>query len=76
MRAIIDQFNAVNSINSSTETEDFMVSRNSYAKPSREVAMARIETNNKLEQYYNKASGCKVKAQKDNLFDYNSFLDD
>ena len=37
----------------------------------KEIAMSYNDASNKLEQeYYNKASGCSVKAQEDNLFDY------
>lgn len=43
----------------------------SNSKCRKEVAMSYNETTNQLEQeYYNKASGCSVKAQEDNLFDY------
>jgi hypothetical protein len=76
MKAIKDQYNSAQSFKRSTEKEDLIDMQNSYAKPSREVSMARIESSNKLEQYYNKASGCKVKAQKDNLFDYGAALED
>lgn len=77
MKAIKDLLNSVKSLSVSTEQEDLIAIRNSYAKPSREVVMSYNEANNKLEQnYYNKFSGCSVKAQKDNLFDYSSFLDD
>lgn len=76
MKAIKDLLNSVKSLSVSTEKEDLIAIRNSYAKPNREVAMSYNEANNKLEQnYYNKASGCSVKAQKDNLFDYSSLLD-
>jgi hypothetical protein len=34
--------------------------------------MSNSEIRNQIEQqYYNKASGCSVRAQVDNLFDYN-----
>ncbi|WP_310560490.1 hypothetical protein [Flavobacterium sp.] len=75
MKAINDLQNSANSLNVSTEDEKVIASNNSYVEPSRDVAMSRYEANNKLEQnYYNKASGCSVKAQKDNLFDYSSFV--
>ena len=76
MKAIKDLLNSVNSLYVSTEKEDFIATDTRYAKPSREVAMSRSEASSKLEQYYNKFSGCSVKAQKDNLFDYSSFLND
>lgn len=44
------------------------------AKCSLEVTMSYNEIATKAAQrYYDKASGCSVKAQKDNLFDYNLF---
>jgi hypothetical protein len=77
MKAIKDLINSVNSLSVSTEKEDLIAIRSSYAKPSREVVMSRNEAVNKLEQnYYNRASGCSIKAQKDNLFDYSSFQND
>jgi ribosomal protein L30E len=43
----------------------------SNAKCQKEVVMSNCEIRNQLEQqYYNKASGCSVRAQIDNLFDY------
>lgn len=75
MKAINDQQNSANSLNVSNEDENVIATSNSYAQTSREVAMSSNEAINKLEQnYYNKASGCSVKAQKDNLFDYSSFV--
>lgn len=75
MKAIKDLLNSVNSLHLSTEIEDFVITDFKYAKPNREVEMSRGEANRKLEQYYNKFSGCSVKAQKDNLFDYSSILE-
>lgn len=50
--------------------------QNHYAKCSLEANMTYTEAGHKkVQEYYNKASGCSVKAQKDNLFDYNSLLD-
>jgi hypothetical protein len=75
MKAINDLQNSANSLNVSTENEEVMASSDNYVEPSREVVMSRYEATNKLEQnYYNKVSGCSVKAQKDNLFDYSSFV--
>ena len=76
MKAIKDLLNSVKSLNVTTEKEDFIATDSRNAKPSREVAMSRRETSNKLVQYYNKFSGCSVKAQKDNLFDYSSLVED
>jgi hypothetical protein len=76
MKTLKDQFNSPEPFQMSNENKDSIDNFTSYAKPSREVSMARIESSNKLEQYYNKASGCKVKAQKDNLFDYSAAFED
>lgn len=63
------------SLENLTENQDLIAIRTSNAKCNLEVAMSYHEVTNKIEQdYYNKASGCSVKAQKDNLFDYNSFI--
>lgn len=75
MKVFKDQFKSVEPFQMATKNGDLFDGTNSYAKPSRELNMARIEANKKLEQYYNKASGCKVKAQKDNLFDYGAALE-
>jgi hypothetical protein len=76
MKAIKDLLNSAKSLNSATENKDLIAIHTGNAKFNREVTMSYNEANKKLEQnYYNKASGCSVKAQKDNLFDYNSFLD-
>ena len=76
MEAIKELLNSVKSLNVSTENEDFIAIQTSNAKSNPDVALSRNEANYQLEQYYNKASGCSVKAQKDNLFDYRSFLVD
>lgn len=76
MKAFKNQLNVANSENLSTRNNNLFDDDSSYAKANREIAMQRVETNNKLEQYYNKASGCKVRAQKDNLFDYGDALED
>lgn len=76
MKSFKNQVNESNSGNLSIRNENLFDNDSTYSKPNRQVPMQRIETNNKLEQYYNKASGCKVRAQKDNLFDYGDALDD
>jgi hypothetical protein len=77
MKAIKDLLNSVQTLSVSDEQQHLIAIHSSNARPSREVAMSRNEAINKLEQsYYNKASGCSVKAQKDNLFDYSSLLND
>ena len=75
MTAIKDLLNSTKSLNVKIEKGDSNATSN--AKPSREVAMSRNEATSKQQQkYYNKASGCSVKAQKDNLFDYSSLLNE
>lgn len=76
MSAIKGLFKALKSLDTLTENRDQMAIRVSNAKCNLEAAMSYHEITNQLEQeYYNKASGCSVKAQADNLFDYNSFLE-
>jgi len=76
MKAIKDLLNSAKLLNGSTEKKELIAISTGTARSSREVVMSYNEANNKLEQnYYNKASGCSVKAQKDNLFDYSSLLD-
>ena len=76
MSAIKSLIEAANSLDTLTENREQMAIRVSNAKCNLEVAMSYHEVTSQLEQeYYNKASGCSVKAQADNLFDYNSFLE-
>lgn len=54
-----------------TEKQDSNLVRVSNSKFSLETAIAYIEiANQAAHEYYKKASGCSVKEQKDNLFDY------
>lgn len=76
MSAIKSLIEVVNSMDTITENRDQMVICVSNAKCHLEAAMSYHEVTSQLEQeYYNKASGCSVKAQADNLFDYSSFLE-
>jgi len=76
MSAIKSLMEVANSLETLTENRDRMAIRVSNAKCNLEAAMSYHEVTSQLEQeYYNKASGCSVKAQVDNLFDYNSFLE-
>ena len=76
MKTIKILINSAKTLKVSTENKDLIALRAANAKSNREIAMSYNEMNIRIEQnYYNKASGCSVKAQKDNLFDYNSFLD-
>lgn len=75
MSAIKSLDQVTNSLNDLTENLSRMTKRVSNAKCNLEVAMSYHEVTNLLEQeYYNKSRGCSVKAQADNLFDYNSLL--
>ena len=68
MEEIKNLLNPVNSQGTMT------VNRSARAKCNQEVVMSYNEVNYQMEEkYYNKASGCSVKAQKDNLFDYRSW---
>lgn len=61
----------VASVDALTENQDLIAIHASNAKGHQEIAMSNNEARNQLEQeYYNKARGCSVKAQEDNLFDY------
>lgn len=75
MTAIKSLIKATKSLDAITENEDLITIAGSNAVCQQEVAMSPSEITNQIEQrYYNKASGCSVKAQKDNLFDYKSWL--
>lgn len=75
MTAIKSLIKVAKSLEKLTENQDLIAIRASNAKCHLEAAMSYHEVTNRLEQeYYNRASGCSVKAQKDNLFDYNSFI--
>lgn len=72
MTAIKSLINKAKSFDSSNENQDLIAIRTSNARCQKEVAMSNSEIRNQIEQqYYNKASGCSVRAQVDNLFDYN-----
>jgi len=74
MSAIKSLIELAKSLENLTEKQDLIGIRVSNAKCNLEAAMSYHEVTNRIEQeYYNKASGCSVKAQKDNLFDYNSY---
>ncbi|MBC7845140.1 MAG: hypothetical protein H7Y10_01450 [Flavobacterium sp.] len=63
------------SLDALAEDQDLIGAYTSNAKCRSEVAMSYNEVAHKQEQnYYNKASGCSVRAQEDNLFDYKSWL--
>ena len=75
MTVINDLIKAVQSLDVLTEKQDLIGVYTSNATCRLEVSMSYNEVANRQEQkYYNKASGCSVKAQEDNLFDYKSWL--
>ncbi len=75
MKAITSLIQLANSLGDLNENQDLIAIRASNAKCHQEIAMAYHEVTSQLEQeYYNKARGCSVKAQEDNLFDYKSWL--
>jgi hypothetical protein len=75
MKVIDSLIKVVHSLDALTENQDSTSIYGSNAKCRLEVAMSNNEAANQQEQkYYSKASGCSVKAQEDNLFDYKSWL--
>lgn len=59
----------------STENQDVSSNEINNEKWHQEMTMSNNDAKNQTQQrYYNKASGCSVKAQKDNLFDYASWI--
>ena len=75
MSTIKSQIKVSNFLEDLTENRVRKTKRASNSKCNLEVAMSYHEVTNLLEQeYYNKASGCSVKAQADNLFDYKSLM--
>jgi hypothetical protein len=75
MTAISNLFKATQSKEALAENQDSNDSQNSNAKCSQRKPLTIYEIANRLEQeFYNRACGCSVKAQEDNLFDYNSFI--
>ena len=75
MAAISKLFKATQSKGALAENRDSIDSNNSNAKCSQRKPLTIYEIANRLEQeFYNRACGCSVKAQEDNLFDYNSFI--
>jgi hypothetical protein len=71
MTAISNLFKANKSQDAFAENQDLIAIRIGSAKRLQAATMSYNEVANQREQeYYNRASGCSVKAQKDNLFDY------
>lgn len=75
MTATQNLFNADESLYNLEENQDLIADSTSNTQWQKEVTMSNNENKNQTEQrYYNKASGCSVKAQKDNLFDYTPWV--
>lgn len=75
MTAIKSLIKVPKSLDAITENEDLITVAGRNGVFQQEVAMSPSVITNQIEQrYYNKASGCSVRAQKDNLFDYKSWL--
>lgn len=75
MTAISNLFKATQTQKALAENQDSIDSTDSNAKCSQKKAMSIYEVANRLQQeFYNRACGCSVKAQEDNLFDYTSFI--
>jgi len=73
MEAIENLFNADKYLCNLTENQDLISNEINNEKWHQEMTMSHNDAKNRIQQrYYNKASGCSVKAQKDNLFDYTS----
>ena len=70
MTAFTDQNKADKSMAALTENQNLIAVNDSKAKCNQEIALSNNELRNQLEQkYYDRASGCSVKAQVHNLFD-------
>lgn len=75
MAAISNLFKVTQSKGSLAENQDSIDSNNSTGNSHQKKALSIYELANRLEQeFYNRACGCSVKTQEDNLFDYNSFI--
>jgi hypothetical protein len=75
MTAISNLFKTSNFKDALAENQDSIASHNDKAKYHPGTAMSNNEVANLREQaYYNRASGCSVRAQEDNLFDYKALI--
>ena len=74
MTAMKTQFKEAKSREALTVNIDLIDSNNSYAKCNEAFSIHPQEAANKLEQqYYDKVSGCSVKAQENNIHDYQAY---
>lgn len=75
MKAISNLFKASKSQDAFAENQNVNAFDTDTNQAYFETAISNYEERNLREQaFYNKASGCSVKAQKDNLFDYKSLI--
>ena len=75
MAALTNLFKAAKIQDSLAENQNLIDSNNSNAKCQEGFSMYPDDISNLLEQeYYDKASGCSVKAQENNIFDYQAYL--
>lgn len=75
MKAIENLLNTDEYISNLTENQNVISNEINNEKWHQEMTMSNNDAKNQTQQqYYNKASGCSVKAQKDNLFDYASWI--
>jgi hypothetical protein len=75
MTATTTLFKEAKSQDPLTDNQDLFDSNNSNAKYHEAFSMYPYEAINKREQeYYDKASGCSVKAQENNIHDYQAYI--
>lgn len=75
MTALTNLFKAPKLQGTLVEIQDLLESDNSNAICHNGFSKYPDEVSNQLEQeYYDKASGCSVKAQENNIYDYQAYL--
>lgn len=74
MATMTNLFKAAKFQDALAENQDLIDSNNSNARCQKGFSMYPDEVSNQLEKkYYDRASGCSVKAQKNNIFDYQGY---
>jgi len=75
MAAKTNLFKAAKLQGAFADNQDLMENNNSNARCHEVFSMYPDEISIQLEkEYYNRASGCSVKAQENNIFDYGAYL--
>jgi len=75
MATMTNLFKAAKFQGALAENQDLIDSNNSNARCQEGFSMYPDEVSNQLEkEYYDRASGCSVKAQENNIFDYQRYL--